>query len=271
MIAGGAFLYGLPGVIWGAVVAQAAACVLTAHAIHGRARAYRMPISYSSCIREMPVLWQFSIPAVLAQLLISVVSWVGSAMLVRQPNGYGEMGIFSAANQWFNALLWIPSMLNSVVLPMFAERLGAGDRNNTLKLLKASLTLNALVLVPMIVLGGLFSPYIMTSYGQAFSTGWPTLVAVLATAGLLGFNLPVGQLISASGRMWFAFLLNVGWATVFLGVTALLLSRGAFGFASARFLAYFSQTALSLAYVLFILRDPKRSARSEVVIVLEKA
>ncbi len=254
LVVGGALLFGLSGIIWGLILAQAGGCLLNLRALRREAIRYDVPISYSSCMTEFPVLWRFSIPAVLAQLLMSVVSWASAAMLVRQPNGYGEMGAYSAANQWFNALMLLPFMLNSVALPMFAERLGAEDKANSVKLLRMSVKMNGVVVLPLMALGCLLSPFIMMSYGKGFESAWPTLVAVLITAGLLALELPVGQLIAASGRMWLGFSSNIGWGLVFLGTTPLLLKWGSLGLASARLLAYFTHAIFSLAYsVVFIL------------------
>lgn len=263
LVVGGALLFGLSGIICGMVLVQTGGCLLNLHALRRQARRYSIRISYSSCISELPVLWRFTVPAVLAEILISAITWSAATMLVRQPNGYGEMGAFSAANQWFKALMWLPFMFNGVTLPVFAERLSAGDKANTAKLLKMAVKMNALIVLPLVALGCILSPYIMMSYGKGFESTWPTLVAVLITTGLLSLELPVGQLIAASGRMWLGFSSNVGWGVVFLCTTSLLLKWGwgAFGLASARLLAYSAHTLFSVAYAVVFILAVKKSTR----------
>jgi O-antigen/teichoic acid export membrane protein len=252
---GGALLFGLQGIIWGLILAQAAGCVLNRFALRREASLHGIPISYASCMTELPVVWRFSIPAVLAHLVISVVNWAAASMLVRQPNGYSEMGAYNAANQWFNALMWLPYMFSNAVLPIFAERLGAGDKPGSVRLLKMSVKVNALAAFPLVAVGCLLSPYIMMSYGPGFRSAWPTLVAVLIAAGLLSLDIPAGELITASGRMWVGFASNIGWALLYLGVTALLLRWGSLGLASARMLAYFAHVIWSFGYsFLFVLK-----------------
>ena len=265
LIVGGALLFGLSGIICGMVLAQAGGCLLNLRALRRQAKRYGIPISYLSCMAEFPLLWRFSIPAVLAEILISVVGWATATMLVRRPNGYSEMGAFSAANQWFNAVMWVPFMFNGVVLPVLAERVGADDKANTAKLLKMTVKMNAVIVLPLMAIGCLLSPYIMMSYGKGFRNAWPTLVAVLITAGLLSVELPVGQLITATGRMWLGFSSNIGWGLVFLGTTPLLLKWGwgASGLASARLLAYSAHTIFSLTYMVFFILAVKKNARVE--------
>ena len=260
-IVGGALVFGLSGIIWGMVVAQAGGCLLNLFALRSEAKRFNVPISYSSCLTELPVLWRFSVPAVLADILISAINWFAITMLVRQLNGFGEMGAFSAANQWFNAVMWLPFMFNGVVLPVLAERLGANDKVNTVKLLKMTVKMNGAIVLPLTAIGCLLSPFIMMSYGPGFKGAWPTLVAVLITAGLLSFELPVGQLMAASGHMWLGFVSNIGWGVVFLGTTALFLrwNWGSFGLASARLLAYAAHTIFCISYVVVFMLASKKN------------
>ena len=261
LVVGGALSFGLGGIVGGLILAQAGGCLLNLMALRKEARRYNIPISYASCMAELPVVWRFSIPAVFAEILISAVNWSTATMLVRQPNGYGEMGVFSAANQWFNAAMWLPFMVNSVVLPVLAERLGAEDKTNTAKLLKLSFKMNALVVIPLAAFGCLLSPLIMMSYGQGFRGEWPTLVAVLITASVLSLALPVGQLIAAADHMWLGFGLNTGWALVYFGATSLFLGWGwgAFGLASSRLVAYLAHAVFSLIYAVIFLLSIKKA------------
>jgi O-antigen/teichoic acid export membrane protein len=260
LIVGGAYFFGLSGIIWGMVIAQAIGCLLNLYALRNEANRYGIPISFSSCMGELPVVWRYSAPAVLASALISVVNWIAATMLVRRPNGYSEMGSFNAANQWFNALMWLPYIVSGVTLPVLAERLGAGDKANTLKLLKMTLRINAVFVLPVMAIGCVLSPYIMKSYGKGFAGGWPTLVVVLITAAVLSLELIVGELIAAAGHMWLGLFSNIGWGIVFLGTTRLLLKWGAFGLASSRLLAYLAHAIFMGAYLLFFIFAGKKAA-----------
>ncbi len=253
LVVGGALLFGLPGIICGMVLGQACGCLLNLRALQREAKGYGVEISYSSCIAELPVLWQFSIPAVLTEIMISAVGWTTATMLVREVNGYSEMGAFSAANQWFNAAFWLPMMIGGAVLPMISERLGAEDGYNSAKLLWLSIKINALVVIPIVGFGCLASPYIMASYGKGFRNAWPTLVAVLLTAAILSLEFPLGQFLSASGRMWLGFASNVGWGVIFFGANLVMLRWGSFGLASARLVAYLAHAVFIFAYVILFM------------------
>jgi O-antigen/teichoic acid export membrane protein len=253
-VIGGAFFFGLSGMIWGMILAQAAGCLLNYYALRRVAAQNGVAISYASVGTEASVIWNFSIPAVLGSLLIAPVTWACASMLVRKNDGLNQMGAYNAANQWFNALMWLPYMLGGVTLPMLAERFGAGDGVRSAKLLMASIKINAAITFPLVLVGCLLSPLIMAAYGKDFRSEWPTLVATLLTATLLALQIPVGYALAASGRMWVGFFMNVGWSMVFLVSTHLLLVWGSLGLASARLLAYLFQAVCAFVFAWVAIR-----------------
>jgi O-antigen/teichoic acid export membrane protein len=255
LVVGGAQLFGLPGVVWGLVMSQAAGSLMSFYCIRLEAKRHRVPMTYRSWTTEVSLVWHFSIPAVLGSLMIGPVTWFGSAMLVRQPHGYDHMGAFNAANQWFSALMWLPYVIGGVALPLLAEQVSTGDKARSMHLLIKSIKTNAVIALPLVAAGCLLSPYIMLAYGPTFRAEWPTLIATLLSAGALAVQIPVGWLIAASGRMWTGFLLNVGWSVVFIGSAWLLLGWGALGLASAQLLAYGAQGICAFAYASFLLRS----------------
>lgn len=261
MIVGGAFLFHLRGVILGMVVAQAIGCLLNLRAVRVEMKKYSVPISLTPRWAEFKVLWQFSIPAVLGSALISVVNWAAATMLVNQRSGYAEMGMFSAANQWFSALMWLPYVVSGVTLPVLAERLGSGDKANGVKALNMTLMINAGTVLPVMLIGCLSSRYIMMSYGRDFASGWLTLDAVLVTAGILSVVVIVGELMAACGDMWLGFLLNVVFGALFLGLNAVLLKQGALGLASSRLIAYAIYAVLMGAYLGYFILVRKMPSR----------
>ena len=255
MIVGGALYAGLPGIVCALILGQMVACLLNAHALRLEMIRHNIPLTFIGWTRELPVLWQFSVPAVLGTLVISPVTWACTAMLVRQPHGLEHMGAFNAANQWFNALMWLPYMMDQAVLPILSERFGAKDRTQTSILLFGLIKLNAAIAIPLVLIGGLLSPYIMGGYGTGFVGEWPTLVAMLATAGLFAIQLPVGNVIAASGRMWLGLCLNLTWSVVFISASWFLVGWGSLGLAIARFLAYVAQAIWSFAYAITAVKE----------------
>jgi len=254
ILIGGAYFGGLNGAVWALAINLGVNWLLNHLALRKESRRYNVSFTFRNCSRELSVLWKFSLPAVLAGSLVGPVNWICNALLVNQPEGYGEMGIFSAANQWYAMLLFLPGLLGSVVLPVLSERLGQKQIKQSMRTMSLAIKMNALLVLPIVLLASIASPYIMNLYGEGFRSGWPTLVVVLLTAGLLAVQTPVGQIIAASGKMWIGFAMNFGWALTFILSTLLLLDLGSLGLATARIIGYVFHAVWVFAFAIWLIR-----------------
>lgn len=254
LMVGGVYLAGLQGAVWGMVAAMAVGWALNHWVLRMEARRFGVPFGCEGCWRESKVLFNFSLPALLSGVMVGPVNWACAALLVNQPEGYREMGIFNAANQWFTALLFLPGILGQVVLPILSERIGDKDKISSKKVLSLSIKLNFLTTVPVVIVLCFFSHFIMTLYGQDFSRGSLTLVVVLTTAALVSIQSPVGQVIAALNLMWVGFFMNLGWALFFLSIAWTIVDWGALGLASSRGLAYIAHATWTFAFLFFLLR-----------------
>ena len=136
----------------------------------------------------------------------------------------------------------IPGTAGRVVLPILTDHVTNNDYGNSRKILLYAMGANALVAVPLAVIIGVLSPYIMSLYGKSFENDYIPLVVAVMTATLLAIQTPVGNLLAASSRMWLGALMNAGWALVYVGLAYFLLDRGATGIMMALALGYVAHT-----------------------------
>jgi O-antigen/teichoic acid export membrane protein len=250
----GVWLWGVTGAVWAMAVTAAVQWALTHAAVRSHARGHGIAIGIRGWSKEQRVLWTFSLPALAQGLMVSPVNWAAAAILVNQPRGYPEMGALSATNHWYAAVLFLPTALGGAVLPVLSERVGRGDAPGARSVLRTAMVLNLAVVAPIVAIGALASPRIMGMYGPGFGAAWPTLVVVLVTAGVVAVTNPVGNVLAASGRLWLGFLMNAGWAAVFLGTTLLLVPWGALGVAGARLVAYCVHAVWTLGFAAAFVR-----------------
>jgi len=254
----GTIVWGLKGAVYGMVIAQMAGCIINFLVLRKLAAKSDISVRYSHCLQDFPVIWKFSLPAVLSSFLVMPASWLCNAMLVNRPGGYGEMAIFNAANQWFYFILFIPGLMGEAAMPVLFDRMRHHDYRSAHKIFLTSIKLNALVILPLILFG-FFSRQVMGLYGKGFSGGWETLVIVLATAGLQAIQMPAGYMLVSSGRMWLAFIMALGWAISFVSMTALLVTHGSVGLASARLIAWGLNCVWTFAFAFYALKKVRES------------
>ena len=246
----GVWAYGLSGALLGQVAALALICLLSRLALRAEARRFGVPLGYAGCGRERAVLLAFSLPAVLAGLMVAPVNWACAAILVNAPQGYAEMGIFNAAAAWQRAILFLPGSIGAIVLPMLAELHGAQKRQQYQKALRVNLILNggaALCVFPVLAL---CSRLIMRSYGPAFEAGHLALILLGCSAVLFALGSVIGNAIASAGNMWYGFLFNAMWGCVYVAAAWYLAPRyGAAGLALANCIAYLLHLCWQLPYL----------------------
>lgn len=244
----GAWFWHLPGAVLAlGVTAVVTACV-NQWAIQMEIAKHGVSVQYFALQSEWRILYGFSLPALLSSIVIVAATWSANALLVNQPNGYAEMGIFNAANQWRIAILFLPSVLSRPVLPMLSESL-----NRSLKDYKQILKLNIIITATVSSLLALImvvaSPWIMAAYGSDFARSWAVLAILAVSAALSAVGGVIGVAIWSTGKMWHGLVLNTAWAIVFLSTFYFTLHLGALGLSVAYLVAYISHLTIQAFYV----------------------
>ncbi len=255
ILVGGAFAAGLQGVLWALAAATALNCLLNHFALKELLRENGMSIDYAKSASELPVLWKFSLPAFLSGAMVTPVNWLCSAILVNQPNGYFQMGIFNAANQWRNAILFIPGSMSTIVLPLLASLQSVDDSGRYKKVLWYNTLLNTGIALLAALIISLAATPIMAGYGRDFAPGAGTLVALSVAAALSAGASVIGQAIASKGWMWWGVILNACWGGVLVVSTVMQAGDGALGLARANVIAYAAHLALVGAFTAFILPE----------------
>lgn len=256
LLVAGAAWGGLDGTVLALGVHQGVNWLVSHLALRREAAKYRVPLGFRGAAKQWPVLWRFSLPAVLSGILVTPVSWVCGALLVNRPGGYAEMGVLSAANQWNSAILFVPNALRQIVLPLLSSLGADSNPGRYWKVLRANLLLNAgvttLVVLPIIWA----APLIMRGYGAGFERGANTLRLIAAAAVFMAANNVVGSAIASRGKMWVGLAFNAMWAGALISTAALLLRKGmgASGVALAFLIAYVCHTAWQGVYLHLISR-----------------
>ncbi len=264
LIVGGAWIAGVEGAVWGLIAANLVNWVLNYRCL--RAEAFRAGVlmSRKGCWQERALLWEFGLPTILGGTALNGATWIGTVMLVNRPGGYGEMGFYNAANQWFSALLFLPGVIGQAAIPVLSEQIGNRDHDRSKKVLVNSIKLNMVIIFPVAIIGSLCSPWIMTLYGKDFEAAWPTLVVTLIAAAITAVQSPAAQVLTSSGNMWKAAIMNVSWALSFIILSKLLLSWGSLGLGTARSVAYLVYSLWSIRFALKLIDRLKNQVMNEV-------
>ena len=255
---GGVWFAGLPGAVWATVASTAVAWALCKYAIREQIEIHKIPQRPVHPMAEWAPLWRFTLPAVLSGLSVVPVNWACNLILVNQPNGYAEMGLLNAAIQWRNIILFIPSVLISVSLPMLTNLGSVGEFGKQRKVLLTNIALAAFIGFSAAALVSLAGKYVMASYGPGFADGRSVLVLQVFAAAIAAVVGIMGQFLISCGALWSMIYLQIVWALINIGLTWLHRTEGAKGVATAYLIAYVSHLATMSVFTLWKLRQQSR-------------
>ncbi|HEX3799013.1 MAG TPA: oligosaccharide flippase family protein [Verrucomicrobiae bacterium] len=212
LIVVGGWLAGVEGAVGGLILQALAACVLSHAMLRKEMARARIPLSFAVHMAEWRLLWRFTVPAFLSGMAATPASWFSRTLLVNQPGGYPEMAMVSAANQWMNLLTFIPYMLGSVLVPVFANLHATGKQKEFRRLLGYNLVLNASVTSALALPIMLCAPIILGFYGPGFRDGvmifWISMIVAIITA----VNNLFSRAMQSAGKAWIDLSSSVLWA-----------------------------------------------------------
>ncbi|WP_313672144.1 oligosaccharide flippase family protein [Sphingobacterium multivorum] len=199
---------------------------------------------------EIEVLWKFSLPAILAGLMVGPVTWFCNYLLINENNGYEQMANFDIANQWRNTILFIPTALAQIALPLLSSNIE--NKSDYKIILYKNLKLNIYLAISLVSFFVLCSPIIVKFYGNKYSDSLIPLIIMFVTTGFITVNNVIGQVIASQGKMWLGFYVNFLWACILVIVCYLLVvifSLGAMGICFAYLVSYIAHTFIQYIYI----------------------
>jgi O-antigen/teichoic acid export membrane protein len=258
----GVWYAGKMGVIAAAVLSAAVLSIQYSFVLRREARNAGVPLTWNGALKEFPLIVKFGIPAMLSTLVLAPVNWACNTMLVNQPGGYAELGIYNAAFQWNNAILFIPMMISSVSIPILSDLIGQKRWDQVGKLITTSVKMQFIIIIPVGLLAFL-SPWLMRLYGPGFSGGSAVMIITIWVALFSALYSPLWPMLYAAGKAKAMLIMNVSCAGLFLLLTHLLIQHGARGLATAKLISNMVNCAWLFVLAYVTIRQGKLKAAAE--------
>ena len=242
MLVCGAYFGGLNGAVWALVINLCFNWLFNHLALRKEGRRYNVPFTLRKCSRELPILWRFSLPAVLSGAMVGPVTWACNAMLVNQPGGYGEMGIFTAVLVFQSMLLFVSGMLNAPLMSMVSN---AGpkisDKLGIVNILSTWI-LGVIAAIPLLC----FPEMTQILFGADFNTRsfTVTLSIVVFYTTIMMYKAGLARVLAANSLLWWGFFSNAFWAIILISSAVLFIRWGAPGLAASFAVAYILNTVI---------------------------
>lgn len=243
----GAWWGGLNGTLLGLSISALVRCAIHNRWLRVESRVQGIKPQYrGSLSQEKAVILNFALPAAIAGHYSMPMIWLATSFLVRQPDGYGEMALYSAANNLRILVLFMPNVINSVGLSVLNNEKAKGDLNHYSRVFRSNILYIFLVSLGGVIVMGFFGQPILLLFGRDFGVGhfllWLLLIASLFEALCIALY----QYLQSKAKIWFSFFSITVPREAFLVVAAYYLVKpyGGVGLAAA----YLGSTILSLIF-----------------------
>lgn len=192
------------------------------------------------------------IPATLSALMVTPTFW-GIRTILLQHDGYNSLALFEAADQWKVMMLFIPTAISQMVLPILTSIRQQRQQFRHVLLANIALIVGISSMITLLVL--LLGGPIMQLYGKGFSDKMPLVYLALSNIFSAYSNI-IEMSIYSKNKMWQAFVINLSWAIVLLVSAYGLVERGlnATGIALAVLIAYGLKSILATLYLTLFLK-----------------
>jgi len=236
-VTGVSFL-GLWGAIVGLVAGELFRCALTILIARQIMRQNGLRMLGRARLGEAKILWQFSLPMLLTSVLFASAVWLCQAIIVRQPNGLTEIGLYDAAQKCMTLVMLVPVAASAAFGPVLANLSGDSD-TSVQKRITVNLAIVQLVLtaVPAAIVS-LGASWVNLIFGPGFVTASPVILVTMALAPIYVLRHLYWQATISAGHAWMSFMLSVVWATVAAGLTWGWQTGGAISLARAMLVAH---------------------------------
>jgi len=247
----GLYFFGLPGSFAALGCVYFLACLVTypvmIRALSGRG----ISLAFRGALSQWPMVTRYAIPALMASILFEPVNWICTAIVVNNPDGLRQVGLFFIAMQLETLLLFAPQIVVQVIIPMLSTGFGDASRRRVLNILAMGIGTNIAMAIGFIAVMMLFGNWFVLLFKLDPVSDWPIFMVVVFASGMIAAALPLGQVPVSSGYMWTGLVITAGWAATFIAGTWILQGHGAMGMVVARATAWALQTVAYVAFTRF--------------------
>lgn len=240
----GGYLGGVKGALIGNLIAIAMVSIVLQILLRKESKKQEIGLNLENWKYNVKKIYKFAIPASLSTIIVAPTIWFLNTLLVNQPNGYKELGLYSAVIIFSTAIQMFNGAISSVLLPMFLSKSEEKTPKKEFFNYFGSWIISIAIAFPILLFPELVSFILGDKYqieeiipilGMSIVSTW-----IITNRGGLARDLII------KNKMWLSVLSMGQWAITNLVIFYFLKGYGAVGFAFAYMVSYI------LNYLIFI-------------------
>jgi O-antigen/teichoic acid export membrane protein len=249
-----AWLWGLEGALASMAFGSLLRWYLFHRVMKSETESHGIKVRYDGIWKEREVIYSFALPTAISGFSSMPALWMANAFLVRQQDGYSQMGLYGSASNLKSLVLFLPLLLNNVSMSLLNSQRGAGDEVRYRKVFWTNLVFTAAMALAGAALVAASGKWLLRLYGKDFTEGYMVLVVLMGASIFECVTLASYQIVQAQGKMWLSFFAIALPRDAMVVVLAYLLipSHGAMGLAISYTAAHATAFAVTVVIISFI-------------------
>ena len=245
----GAYYFGVFGAVLGYGMGYVVLFFLNHLIIRNELKALGVLCRSSSINKsDLNILFKFSLPAAVSSLMTAPTYWAIKSILVNN-SGFEELANYEAAEQWRTIILFVPSAVSQIILPILSS-ISSNSNKKFWKVLKLNLLINAGTALGICLVVSTFSSIIMGFYGENYADGQLVLIVLAASTIFSSTASVVGISLTSRAKTWIGLLFNFIWACMMILFSSIFIEKyGALGVSLAIFFSYLLHTTFQLIFL----------------------
>lgn len=244
----GAWIYGVEGVMAGLVTAGAISLTVRHIALSKETRKKHILVSFRCSRQEFFQVGHTLMPLFVLSMGFYPFEWLAKLQLSRQPDGFAQLGIFTAAYSFGSVILFLPTQAlassQAVLCNLLSNRNSVAFRRVALFSVLVSGGLALIIALPMSIL----SKLLMTAYGTSFSAAAGVLVIMAFANVFWAVVMPFYKILIAVNKVWVQAIYNVLLGPILCLLAFMLVGKGAVGLAGAYIITWCLMCVLQFGY-----------------------
>lgn len=252
------YFWGVQGAIFASILTTIVSCFLSFYILKVELKKHNINVNtrQHKYMDELYIIWEFTIPNMISALFIVSATWISNTILVNENNGYAELGLFNAANQWRQLIAFLPQILATVTLPILSETYGRENKEDFYRAFRMNLRLTWSYALPMTIFVILFRNPISYLFGSQFSGMTSMMILLMITAFVNILSSVISTAMLSMGNIWPMSLFNLFWGMILvLSTYSLAQFHGGFGLSIAYLLATSLMTVGQIIYIEFTMKQ----------------
>lgn len=248
----GVWLFKLPGMIGGMAIIAFLIWLYSGKVMRLQTEKFKIRINYRDFRQEFGIFTDFSLPVIMSGMIPVLVFWLAKTIMLQTPDGFSQLGIYTATEQWLIVLAFIPGQMTNVSQPILSSIYSTNDSARFRKAIIGNLVFPVSIALFIGLAIVVFSKWIPSLYGDNYTSMASILIIVCIVGVMRVFGGAVGTLLVTINKMWSSFMINLIWGIILVVSIIYLAHLGARGLAISNMIAYGIHALLGLSLFLFL-------------------